>query len=45
MKKICIIGCYAEEYVAGYYNTGDRMMYWGRLRTPLTESVDRGNRV
>ncbi len=33
MTKLSIIGkdCHAEEHVVGYYNTGDRMGYWGKL--------------
>ena len=33
MKKLSIIGkdYHAEEHVAGYYNTGDRGKYWGKL--------------
>ena len=33
MKKLSIIGrdYHTEEHVVGYYNTGDRMMYWGKL--------------
>lgn len=33
MKKISIVGrdYHTEEHVVGYYNTGDRMMYWGRF--------------
>jgi uncharacterized membrane protein len=33
MKKLSIIGkdYHAEEHVAGYYNTGDRVKYWGKL--------------
>ena len=33
MKKLSIIGkdYYAEEHVVGYYNTGNRMGYWGKL--------------
>jgi uncharacterized membrane protein len=33
MKKLSIIGkdYHTEEDVTGYYNTGDRMKYWGRL--------------
>ena len=33
MKKLSIIGkdYHSEEDVTGYYNTGDRMKYWGKL--------------
>ena len=33
MKKLSIIGkdYHTEEDVVGYYNTGDRMKYWGKL--------------
>ena len=33
MKKLSIIGkdYHTDEHVVGYYNTGDRMMYWGKL--------------
>ena len=33
MKKLSIIGkdYHTEEQVVGYYNTGDRMKYWGKL--------------
>lgn len=36
MKKLSIVGkdgkdYYTEEDVAGYYTTGDRMKYWGKL--------------
>ena len=33
MKKLSIIGKdrHAEEHVIGYYNTGERMGYWGKL--------------
>ena len=33
MKKLSIVGkdYHTEEHVVGYYNTGDRMMYWGKL--------------
>lgn len=33
MKKLSIVGrdCQTEENVIGYYTTGDRMMYWGKL--------------
>ena len=33
MKKLSIIGkdYHTEEHVVGYYNTGDRMKYWGKL--------------
>ena len=31
MKKLSIVGkdYHTEEHVVGYYNAGDRMMYWG----------------
>ena len=31
MKKLSIVGkgFHTEEHAVGYYNTGDRMMYWG----------------
>jgi hypothetical protein len=34
MKKLSIVGTdyHTEEHVIGYYNTGDRMKVWGRLR-------------
>jgi uncharacterized membrane protein len=33
MKKLSIVGkeYHTDEHVVGYYNTGDRMMYWGKL--------------
>ncbi|MEC4684919.1 MAG: general stress protein [Nitrospirota bacterium] len=33
MKKLSIVGkdYHAEEHVVGYYNTGDRVKYWGKL--------------
>jgi hypothetical protein len=33
MKKLSIVGkdYHSDESVVGYYNTGDRMMYWGKL--------------
>ena len=33
MKKLSIIGkdYHSEEHVVGYYNTGERMKYWGKL--------------
>ena len=33
MKKLSIVGkdYHSDEHVVGYYNTGDRMMYWGKL--------------
>ena len=33
MKKLSIIGkdYHTDEHVVGYYNAGDRMMYWGKL--------------
>jgi hypothetical protein len=32
MKKLSIVGkdYHTEEHVVGYYNTGDRMLYWGK---------------
>lgn len=32
MKKLSVIGrgYHTDEHVVGYYNTGDRMKYWGR---------------
>ena len=32
MHKLSIIGrdTHTDEHVVGYYNTGDRMMYWGK---------------
>jgi uncharacterized membrane protein len=32
MKELSIVGkdCHTEENVVGYYNTGDRMAYWGK---------------
>ena len=32
IKKLSIVGkdYHTEEYVVGYYNTGDRMKYWGK---------------
>src|SRR5271157_2151982 len=32
MKKLSIVGkdYHTEEQVVGYYNTGDRMKYWGK---------------
>ncbi|QEL19870.1 general stress protein [Limnoglobus roseus] len=32
MKKLSIVGkdYHTEEHVVGYYNAGDRMMYWGK---------------
>ena len=32
MKKLSIVGkdYHTDEHVVGYYNTGDRMMYWGK---------------
>jgi CheY-like chemotaxis protein len=34
MRQISVIGkdC-TEQYAVGYYNTGDRMQYWGKLGT------------
>ena len=33
MKKLSIVGkdYHTDERVVGYYNAGDRMMYWGKL--------------
>ena len=33
MKKLSIVGkdCHTEEHVVGYYTTGDRMLYWGKM--------------
>src|ERR1700761_5797582 len=33
IKKLSIVGkdYHTEEHVVGYYNTGDRMKYWGKL--------------
>jgi uncharacterized membrane protein len=33
MKKLSIVGkdYHTDEHVVGYYNTGERMMYWGKL--------------
>jgi len=33
MKKLSIVGkdYHTEEHVVGYYSTGDRMLYWGKL--------------
>jgi hypothetical protein len=33
MKKLSIVGkeYHTEENVVGYYNTGDRMKYWGKM--------------
>ena len=33
MKHLSIVGkdYHTEEHVVGYYNAGDRMMYWGKL--------------
>jgi uncharacterized membrane protein len=33
MKKLSIVGkdYHTEEHVVGYYNTGDQMLYWGKL--------------
>jgi len=33
MKHLSIVGkdYHTEEHVVGYYNTGDRMLYWGKL--------------
>jgi len=33
MKKLSIVGrdYHSEEHVVGYYNTGDRTKYWGKM--------------
>jgi uncharacterized membrane protein len=33
MKKLSIVGkdVHTDEHVVGYYTTGDRMMYWGKM--------------
>ena len=33
MKSLSIVGknTHTDEHVVGYYNTGDRMKYWGKL--------------
>ena len=33
MKKLSIVGkgYHTDEQVVGYYNTGDRMKYWGKV--------------
>jgi uncharacterized membrane protein len=33
MKKLSIVGrdYHSDEHVVGYYNAGERMMYWGKL--------------
>jgi uncharacterized membrane protein len=33
MKKLSIVGkdYHTDEHVVGYYNAGERMMYWGKL--------------
>jgi hypothetical protein len=33
MKKLSIVGrdYHTEEHVVGFYNTGDRMKYWGKM--------------
>ena len=33
MKKLSIVGrdYHTDEHVVGYYNTGDRMKYWGKM--------------
>ena len=33
MKKLSIVGkdYHSEKHVVGYYNTGDRVKYWGKL--------------
>ena len=32
MKQLSIVGkdIHTEEHVVGYYNAGDRMLYWGK---------------
>ena len=37
MKKLSIVGkdYHTEEHVVGYYTTGDRMLYWGKLGSIL----------
>src|SRR5580704_8494776 len=33
MKQLSIVGkdYHTEEHAVGYYNTGDRMLYWGKM--------------
>ena len=33
MKKLSVVGkdYHTEEHPVGYYNTGDRMKYWGKM--------------
>ncbi len=33
IKKLSIVGSdyHSNENVVGFYNTGDRMMYWGKM--------------
>jgi len=33
MKKLSIVGkdYHSDEHVVGYYTTGDRMLYWGKM--------------
>jgi len=33
MKKLSIVGrdYHTDQHVVGYYNTGDRMKYWGKM--------------
>jgi hypothetical protein len=33
MKRLSIVGkdYHTDEHIVGYYNTGDRMRYWGKL--------------
>jgi len=33
MHKLSIVGkgYHTDEHAVGYYNTGDRMKYWGKL--------------
>ena len=33
MRKLSIVGkgYHTEEHAVGYYNAGDRMMYWGKV--------------
>ena len=33
IKKLSLVGkdYHSDEHVVGYYNTGDRMKYWGKL--------------
>src|SRR6202050_2164986 len=33
MKKLSVVGkdYHTDEHVVGYYNTGDRMKYWGKM--------------